>query len=296
MIYSFLTVHRLTVSAMAVALARAVGVPSTAVDIADEDSVEDRDGRNWDALVLCGYHAVAGDVALAWEVSVADAVPDPPDEAEAARSLAALSGTTVLYPAEETVPSAYWAAAPDGTVTRARVVEAGASGGAVVVEVEAVETAVAQLPSARVQLLPEIFREEKVPTPVADAFAALTDADGSAPAAEPGEPGPRGTAALGASRPQGRGRLGADRPLPRGAVSGGPAHPRPARRAAVHRARHPGRGNRSFRRDARRTLPYAHHGRRGRAARAPDQGGIRDGGPRLVVATATCAAALGLTA
>ncbi|MET9665641.1 hypothetical protein ABZY19_09735 [Streptomyces sp. NPDC006475] len=185
MIYSFLTVHRLTVSAMAVALARAVGVPSTAVDIADEDSVEDRDGRNWDALVLCGYHAVAGDVALAWEVSVADAVPDPPDEAEAARSLAALSGTTVLYPAEETVPSAYWAAAPDGTVTRARVVEAGASGGAVVVEVEAVETAVAQLPSARVQLLPEIFREEKVPTPVADAFAALTDADGSAPARSP---------------------------------------------------------------------------------------------------------------
>lgn len=91
----------------------------------------------------------------------------------------------MLYPAEETVPSAYWAAAPDGTVTRARVVEAGASGGAVVVEVEAVETAVAQLPSARVQLLPEIFREEKVPTPVADAFAALTDADGSAPARSP---------------------------------------------------------------------------------------------------------------
>ncbi len=184
MIYSFLTVHRSSVSSMAATLAGVVGVPVSEVDIADEDSVEGQEGRDWDALVLCGYHAVTGDVSLAWDVRVGDGVPGPPHEAEAARRLAVLSGTTVLYPAQEAAPSAYWAAAPDGTVTRARVVEQ-EGGGRPVLTVEAVESALAQIPSARVQLLPEIFRDEKIGTPVAEAFASATDPDGTAPAPGP---------------------------------------------------------------------------------------------------------------
>lgn len=154
--YNFLTVHAAAPHAIAAALADAVGLPVAEVDVAGEDT-EHADERDWDAPVLCGYREVAGDVALAWDVSVSDALTTPPQEAEAARRLADRLGTTVLYPAGERAPSAYWAAGPDGTVTRARLLESGGEGDeGPVLTVDAVEAPMSQLPMARVEVLGEI--------------------------------------------------------------------------------------------------------------------------------------------
>ncbi|MEU0273489.1 hypothetical protein [Streptomyces sp. NPDC006307] len=153
MLYNFLTVHRPAPADMAAALAGAVGVPVTDVDVAAGDA--DPEGRNWDAPVLCAYHAVRGDLALSWDVYVSDeAVPDAPDEPAAAHRVAAATGTTVLYPATDLLnPSAYWAATPEGTVARARLYES--DDDEPVLTVDAVEAPVPQLPAARVEPLPE---------------------------------------------------------------------------------------------------------------------------------------------
>ncbi|MET9105102.1 hypothetical protein [Streptomyces zhihengii] len=181
MIYNFLTVRRLSPRAMAQTLAVVVGVAEADVDVADTGAGEDH--RDWDAPVICGYHTVDGDLALSWDVYVTDAVPAPPDEAGAALRIAELSGTTVLYPAAGARPSAYWAAAPDGTVTRVRVREGDDDrAGPVLLSVDAAEAPLTQLPSARVELLPEVYWDETVPTPVADAFAAAADPGDTAPA------------------------------------------------------------------------------------------------------------------
>ncbi|MFE5243710.1 MULTISPECIES: hypothetical protein [unclassified Streptomyces] len=176
--YTFLTVHRPAPHLMAPALAGALGVPATDVDVADEDG--QADDRNWDAPVLCSYHSVAGDVALAWDVSASDAVAAPPGEEEAAQRLAGVLGTTVLYPAREKAPSAYWAVGPDGTPTRARLLEGDEDPPVLVVD--AVEAPMDQLPGARVEVLAEILREQHVETPVTDAYAAASDPHGRAPA------------------------------------------------------------------------------------------------------------------
>jgi len=177
--YSFLTVHRPAPHAMASALAGALGTRVEDVDAADEDMAR-TDDRNWAAPVLCTYRSVAGDLALAWDVSVPDAVAPLPTEAEAALRLAGSLGTTVLYPAQEAPPSAYWAAGPDGTVTRARLYEG--EGGLPVHVVDAVEAPMKQLPAARVEVLAEILREQHVETPVTDAFAVEADPRGDASA------------------------------------------------------------------------------------------------------------------
>ncbi|MFE4688781.1 hypothetical protein ACFRH6_01855 [Streptomyces sp. NPDC056749] len=182
-LYNFLTVHRPEPHTMASALAGALGAEPRDVDVADEDA-GGTDERNWDAPVLCTYRSAAGDLALSWDVSVSDVMRTPPTEAEAALRLAARLGTTVLYPAQERPPSAYWAAGPDGTVARARLLEAEdeTDGGSPWLVVDAVEEAMAQLPGARVEILAEILHEERVETPVTDAFAAATDPHGDAPA------------------------------------------------------------------------------------------------------------------
>ncbi|MFE9362898.1 hypothetical protein ACFYNN_08715 [Streptomyces sp. NPDC006978] len=181
-LYNFLTVHRPAPDAVAEALAGALAVEPRCVDVADEDTGE-TDDRNWDAPVLCTHHSVAGDLALSWDVSASEAVRTPPAEAEVALRLAARLGTTVLYGAQERPPSAYWAAGPDGTVTRARLLEVDdePGDGPPVLVVDAVEAAMEQLPAARIEVLAEILHEEKVETPVADAFAAAADPRGDAP-------------------------------------------------------------------------------------------------------------------
>jgi hypothetical protein len=84
--------------------------------------------------------------------------------------LAARTRTAILYPAEEAPPSAYWLATPNGLVTRARVVASDDVPPSYAVE--AVEAAVPELPRARVTQLPEIVREQRVPTPTTDDFVA----------------------------------------------------------------------------------------------------------------------------
>ncbi|WP_405692721.1 hypothetical protein [Streptomyces sp. NBC_01185] len=157
-VYTFLTVHRPAPRTMASALASALGAEAQHVDVADEDTGR-TDDRNRDAPVLCTRHPVAGDLALAWDVSASDAVTSPPSEAEAASRLAVLLRTTVLYPASGVRPSAYWAAGPDGRVARARLLE-GEEVPPVLV-VDAVETPMDQLPTARVEVLAELSGEER---------------------------------------------------------------------------------------------------------------------------------------
>ncbi|MFE7751911.1 hypothetical protein [Streptomyces sp. NPDC057428] len=82
--YTFLTVHRPAASTMASALAAALGAEAGDVDVADEDTAPG-DDRNWDAPVLCTHHPVAGDLALAWDVSVSDALTSPPSDLRADR-------------------------------------------------------------------------------------------------------------------------------------------------------------------------------------------------------------------
>ncbi|MEU8708512.1 hypothetical protein [Streptomyces sp. NPDC048565] len=200
--YDFLTVRRPAPPAMAAALAGLLGVENRYVDVADEDTGQ-TDERDWDAPVLCTHRSVAGDLAASWDISVSDAVRTPPTEADAALRLAVRLGTTVLYSAREQPPSAYWAAGPDGTVARARVLEGGAEGGAAggadgaasgdayggaddgppVLVVDQVEAAMEQLPAARVGVIGEILHQDRVDTPVADAFATATDPHGDAPPA-----------------------------------------------------------------------------------------------------------------
>ncbi|MFE6038254.1 hypothetical protein [Streptomyces sp. NPDC056452] len=185
-LYTFLSVHRPEPQTIAAALAGAIGLPVADADVADEDD-EQTDDRNWDAPVLCTYRGVGGDVALSWDVSVSDEVTSPPGEPEAALRLAQRLGTTVLYPAQEQAPSAYWAAGPDGTVTRARLLETDGEGDGdpPALVVDAVEAPMAQLPTARVEVLTEILRGEKLGTPVADGFADITDPGRTAPAQSP---------------------------------------------------------------------------------------------------------------
>ncbi|ATW46806.1 hypothetical protein CGZ69_01035 [Streptomyces peucetius subsp. caesius ATCC 27952] len=139
--------------------------------------------------MLCGHHEVTGDVTLSWDVYMHKAPADAPTEPEAALRLAALIGTTVLYPAEGNRPSAYWGAGPDGTVARVRVYERDIpeddKDTPAKLTVGAAEAYFAQLPAARVMLLPEIYRDELLPVPVADAFAAAVDPGGTAPAESP---------------------------------------------------------------------------------------------------------------
>ncbi|MEU6879739.1 hypothetical protein [Streptomyces sp. NPDC046712] len=148
--------------------------------------------RDWDAPVLCGYETVAGDLALSLDVwtphapatpdartardaatapdaPTAPGAPTAPNEPTAALRLAVLSGTTVLYPATDLRnPSAYWAATPDGLVTRARVEESD-DPAEPRLTVEAVEARVPHLPGARVQLLPEVYRSEPIELPTTGA-------------------------------------------------------------------------------------------------------------------------------
>lgn len=157
-LFTFLTVHAPAPHTMASALAEALGAETGDVDVADEVTGR-TDDRNWDAPVLCTHHPVAGDLALAWDVSVSDGVTSPPSEAVAASRLAARLRTTVLYPAPGVRPSAYRAVGPDGRATRARLLEGEEEPPVLVVD--AVEAPMEHLPTARVEVLTELSDEER---------------------------------------------------------------------------------------------------------------------------------------
>ncbi|MFJ9619469.1 hypothetical protein [Streptomyces noursei] len=79
----------------------------------------------------------------------------------------------MLYPAEENIPSAYWAATPEPVVTRARLVQSDEE--PVNFTVDAIEAPVVGLPNAQVMQLPEILATQKIPTPTTDQFAAAVE-------------------------------------------------------------------------------------------------------------------------
>src|SRR3954451_18037410 len=89
-------------AALAGALAELSGVPADAVDIADRDAED----RAWDTPVLCTYEPVVGDVCWLLDVYVPAGAAREPDVAVAASLIAARLGLSVLWAAQESVPSA----------------------------------------------------------------------------------------------------------------------------------------------------------------------------------------------
>ncbi|MEV0276323.1 hypothetical protein AB0I22_08065 [Streptomyces sp. NPDC050610] len=171
MTYNLLTVDAVSPETMAVALAGCLGIAAGDVEVADPDG--DPDLRNWDAPVSCEYRAVHGDVAWSLDIYVQDEAADQPLEPEVAARFAKATATTVLFPAEEAPPSAYWAVTPEGLLTRARLELSDEE--PPLHEITAVEAAVPQLPKAVVTRFAEIVREQKPATPVAEAFAATVE-------------------------------------------------------------------------------------------------------------------------
>ncbi|MER6978593.1 hypothetical protein [Streptomyces carpinensis] len=157
--------------ALADALIQAVGVGDVDVDVADRD--DDQSARDWTAPVLCGYGRLLGDLSMSLDIYVLDALFEEetaPSESEFAARLAAALGVAVLYPAVEDIPSAYWVVGPSGETARARLLSS--DGEPPVHTIDAVESAVAELPGAAVETLPEILDGEAIGTPVADAALA----------------------------------------------------------------------------------------------------------------------------
>ncbi|MFH9010363.1 hypothetical protein ACH4C6_03225 [Streptomyces sp. NPDC017943] len=171
MIANLFTVAPLTPDDLRRALARLLRVPPAAVDAADADG--DQEGRDWDAPVLCTRRLLPpGDLALELDVTVRDDTAAGLTEGELALRLAAATGSSVLHPADLDLPSAYWAAVPDGRTVRCRLEPVDAGPDDTAYRVEAVEEEVPDLPAARVEVLPEILDREPIGTPVSDAFLA----------------------------------------------------------------------------------------------------------------------------
>ncbi|GHF19112.1 hypothetical protein [Streptomyces morookaense] len=167
MTYNFFTVDPLDESTLYQALASCLEVDVDSVDVADADG--DQDSRNWDALVLCDHSEVHGKVSRYLDIYVQDSVAHQPSEADLALRFATATQSVILYPAEENIPSAYWLVTPSGLVTRTRLMAADDDRS--VYTIDAVESAVPQLPDVDVEQLPEIVRAHSLPTPIADAFS-----------------------------------------------------------------------------------------------------------------------------
>lgn len=161
MTYDLLLVGDLDVVRLTVVLAKLASVPVDEVSVAAADDGD----REWDKAVLCTYESVRGEVSWSLDVYLGEAVSDPPSEAAAAAELAAGLGTPVLYSSQPYPPSAHWLVLPDGTRTRARVYDEGDA-----LVIDAVERPVALLPGVRVEAQPEVIREHRMPTPIADGF------------------------------------------------------------------------------------------------------------------------------
>ncbi|MFJ6484423.1 MULTISPECIES: hypothetical protein [unclassified Streptomyces] len=166
--YNLITVDALATETTAAALARCFGVAVGDVDVAE--AAADAELRNWAAPVLCTYEAVSGDLARSLDLYAQDQVADQPPEPELAARFAGAAGTTVLFPAEEACPSAYWAATPEGLVTRVRLELSDDE--PPLYTVDSAEAPVPQLPRAVVERFAEIVREQRPPAPVAEALMA----------------------------------------------------------------------------------------------------------------------------
>jgi hypothetical protein len=152
---------------LADAIADLAGVTTDAVDIASRDAQD----RAWNSPVLCTYEPVGGDLAWLLDIYLGAGAIREPDVSVAAQLIASRLGTPVLWAAQETPPSAYWLATPDGMRTRARVYDE-ENDDVATYRLDAVEKSVSQFPAVRVEPLPEVIREHRVPTSVTDELTA----------------------------------------------------------------------------------------------------------------------------
>lgn len=166
MMYNLLVTDAAEPAKLATVLASVFNVNVRDVDVAD--SLGDPDQRNWEAAVSCEYSALHGSLSWALEIYAQKFVTDPPSESTLAQQVAAATGAVVLFPAEEDLPSAYWAATPERRFTRARLYESDDE--PPVYRIDSVESPVRQLPNVRVARIPEVVRELKIPTPISDSF------------------------------------------------------------------------------------------------------------------------------
>jgi hypothetical protein len=170
-IANLFTVAELEPPSLRRALAELLAVTEEAVDVADTDG--DQDARRWDSPVLCTYRVLPpGDLALELDIHVDDETAGTLTEADLAQGLAARTTTSVLHPSLDLdLDSAYCVATPDGRVVRCRL-EAIDSDEDTTYRVDALESQVADLPHAKVEILPEVLEHELVETPLSDAFLA----------------------------------------------------------------------------------------------------------------------------
>ncbi|MEV1025479.1 hypothetical protein [Streptomyces sp. NPDC050264] len=184
MTYNFLTVKPLDNQAVAEGLARCFGLSVQDVDVADEHT--DQDLRNWDAPILCEKTTVHGDVTTSLDIYAQEGIQPRPSEPDLAAAFARAVQGVVLYPAEEILPSAYWLATDAGMITRTRLLASDDEDPSYTID--AVEVPVARLPQTPVTRLPEIVREQRKPTPVADRFGDLLSTLGAGDGNVPGTP------------------------------------------------------------------------------------------------------------
>jgi hypothetical protein len=164
------TVAELDPESLRRALADMLALPDGAVDVADADG--DQEDRHWDAPVLCTFRLLPpGDLAMELDITVEDATAGTLTEERLALGLAGRVKSSVLYPSELDLPSAYWVAVQDGRSVRCRL-EAVDTDEDTAYRVEVVEEEVPDLPRARVEVLPEILDRQPISTPVSDAFLA----------------------------------------------------------------------------------------------------------------------------
>ncbi|OEJ33509.1 hypothetical protein BGK67_21180 [Streptomyces subrutilus] len=171
MTYNLLTVDFISPETMAVALAGCLDIAVGDVDVADADG--DPGLRNWDAPVSCEYRPVFGDVTWSLGIYADERVADQPLEPDLAARFAKAAATTVLFPAPEAPPSAYWVVTQEGILTRARLELSDED--PPLYTVTAVEAPVPRFPHATVTRFAEIVREQRPDTPVADGFAASVE-------------------------------------------------------------------------------------------------------------------------
>lgn len=166
MMYNLLVSGAVEPAVLATVLASTFHVNAQDVDVAD--ALGDSGRRNWEAAVSCEFGALRGDLSCSLEIYAQNSVSASPPESAVAQRVAAGAGVVVLFPAVEDLPSAYWAATPEGSVTRVRL--DASDDEAPVYVIDAVEAPIRQLPHAKVMRLPEVVRELKIPTPVTDSF------------------------------------------------------------------------------------------------------------------------------
>lgn len=172
MVYDLLLADFRTPGDLALALAKVFALPLTDVDVASED-LDDPDKRTWSALVLATYGEQQGDIALSLSITtVLD--PNGPQLTEAALAarLAERLATPILYAATSFPPSAYWLTDGHGQPCRARLEPSDELGWTIA----AVDRPVPALPRVLVTPIPEVIREHRLPTPLADAFAKSREA------------------------------------------------------------------------------------------------------------------------